>query len=74
LGIDVVERADGGIAIYGDSRGFGYGETRLIFGMRMKLADAMLKSLLQVQIVWHVPSVMVNAVAYAITGLVLGPM
>lgn len=70
----MVERADGGVTLHGNGRGFGYGEIRLIFGMRMELADAMLKSLLRVQIVWHVPSVMVNAVAYAITGLVLGPM
>jgi hypothetical protein len=70
----VVERAGGSIAIYGNSRGFGSGKFGLIMGMRMRLADALLRSLLRYQIIWHVPSVMVNAVAYAITGLVLGPM
>lgn len=70
----MVERADGGAAIYGNGRSLGHGEFGSIVRMKMKLADTVSRSVLRVQIIWHVPSVMVNAVAYAITGLVLGPM
>lgn len=74
MGVDVVERADGGVALHGDGRGVGSGKFGSIVATRMTLAGAPLRSLLQCKIIWHIPSVMVNAIAYAITGLVLGPM